>query len=89
MEPCRQVVKGVLPFLVLEEYPFQVLVVGEANLLGALEHQDQEEVVDLLRQVVWEVHLHLEEVGEELMEDLIKVVLEIQPVDFEYLVEEY
>jgi hypothetical protein len=89
MEPLHQVVKGVLPFLGLEGYPYQALVVGEANLLGVLEHQGQEEVVDLLRQVVWEVLRLQEEVGEELMEDLIKVVLELQLVDWEDPVEEY
>jgi hypothetical protein len=89
MEPFHQVVKGVLPFLELEGYPYQALVVVEANLLGALELQGQEEVVDLLRQVVWEVLRLQEEVVEELMEDLIEVVLELQLVDSEDLVEEY
>jgi hypothetical protein len=85
----HQVVKEVLPFLELEEYPFQVLVVVEANLLEVLEHQVQEEVVDLLKLVVWEVHQLQEEEVEELMEGLIKAQLELRQVQSEYLEEEY
>jgi hypothetical protein len=38
-----------LPILGLEEYPYQLLVVEEANLVGDLEHQGLEEVVVLLK----------------------------------------
>lgn len=89
MGRSHQVVKVVLPFLELEEYPFQVLVVVEANPLEVLEHQGQEELVDLLKLVVWEVRQLQEEEVEEPLEDLVKVLLEFLLVHWEDLVEEY